>query len=117
MAGMMTKVLCLVMTCMVVVAPYTVATITCDKVVEKLKPCLQYLKAGGGVPAPCCAGVKGLNAAAKTTPDRQKACGCMKTTYKSHPEIKIDNARVLPGKCGVKIPYKISPKTDCSKVK
>ncbi|KVH94914.1 non-specific lipid-transfer protein-like [Cynara cardunculus var. scolymus] len=116
MASMMMKFLCVAVACMVVLAPYSEA-ITCDDVVEKLKPCLEYLKGGGAVPAPCCAGVKGLNAAAKTTPDRQTACGCMKTTYKSHPEIKVDNARVLPGKCGVKIPYKISPKTDCSKVK
>ncbi|KAJ9544884.1 hypothetical protein OSB04_024591 [Centaurea solstitialis] len=116
MAGMTMKVLCVVVAFMVLLGPST-AAITCDDVVEKLKPCLQYLKAGGKVPKPCCAGVKGLKAAAKTTPDRQTACGCMKTTYKSHPEINVDNARVLPGKCGVSIPYKISPKTDCSKVK
>ncbi|KAM0006269.1 Non-specific lipid-transfer protein [Helianthus debilis subsp. tardiflorus] len=70
----------------------------------------------GAVPPACCSGVKSLNSAAKTTPDRQTACGCLKSAYSSNSGINAGNAASLPGKCGVSIPYKISPGTDCSKV-
>ncbi|KAL4557779.1 hypothetical protein LXL04_035968 [Taraxacum kok-saghyz] len=116
MSKTMMKVLCVAVAFMVVSAPYTMA-ITCDDVVKKLTPCANYLKKGGAVSASCCKGVKGLHAAAKTTPDRKTACVCMKEAYKSNPGIKPGNALVLPKKCSVAIPYKISLKTDCSKVK
>ncbi|TLP29480.1 non-specific lipid-transfer protein [Acinetobacter baumannii] len=115
MAGMMIKVLCVMMAFMVLSAPYTEA-ITCGEVISKLAPCLGYLRSGGPVPGACCNGVKGLNAAAKTTPDRKAACGCLKSAYSSNPGLKPANAAGLPGRCGVSIPYKISPNTDCSKV-
>uniref|UniRef100_A0A251UI74 Non-specific lipid-transfer protein n=1 Tax=Helianthus annuus TaxID=4232 RepID=A0A251UI74_HELAN len=68
----------------------------------------------GPVPPACCGGVKGLNNAAKLTPDRQTACGCLKSVYASNSGINLGFASDLPGKCGVNIPYKISPSTDCS---
>ncbi|KAJ0650946.1 putative plant non-specific lipid-transfer protein/Par allergen [Helianthus annuus] len=111
---MMMKVLCIMIICMVVVAPYA-AALTCGDVNSKLIPCLNYLKHGGKVPVPCCKGVKGLNAAAKTTAEKKTACSCMKKAYKRLSGIKEDNAVALPKKCGVSIPYKISPHTDCNK--
>ncbi|KAJ0734860.1 putative plant non-specific lipid-transfer protein/Par allergen [Helianthus annuus] len=54
--------------------------------------------------------------AAKLTPDRQTACGCLKSVYASNSGINLGFASNLPGKCGVNIPYKISPSTDCSTV-
>ncbi|CAH1441389.1 unnamed protein product [Lactuca virosa] len=113
MARMAMMVLCVVVTCMVVAAPYAEAAITCGQVVSSLSPCIPYLKNGGAVPPACCSGVKSLNSAAKTTPDRQTACGCLKSASGG---VNLGNAASLPGKCGVSIPYKISPSTDCSKV-
>ncbi|KAI3511557.1 hypothetical protein L1887_18712 [Cichorium endivia] len=114
MARMVMTALFLVVACMVVAAPYAEA-ITCGQVVSNLVPCLGYLKNGGVVPPGCCSGVTALNNAAKTTPDRQTACGCLKSAYAANSGINPSNAAGLPGKCGVKIPYKISPSTDCTK--
>ncbi|KAI7748707.1 hypothetical protein M8C21_029965 [Ambrosia artemisiifolia] len=116
MAGMMMKVLFVMVACMVVSAPYTEAAITCGQVVSRLISCLPYLQNGGAPSAACCGGVKGLNSAAQSTPDRQAACNCLKSSYSSYPGIKPGNAGSLAGKCGVNIPYKISPNTDCSTV-
>lgn len=107
-------VLCAVVAYMVVVAPYAEA-ISCGQVIGSLTPCMNYLTKGGVVPSACCSGVKGLNSAAKTPVDRQTACGCLKSAYSSNSGINPSNAASLPGKCGVSIPYKISPSTDCSK--
>ena len=111
----MVKVACVVLMCMVVSAPSAQAAISCATVVSKLAPCLGYLRSGGPVPAQCCNGVRSLNNAATTTPDRQQACKCMKSTASTVSGIDINNASTLPSKCGVNIPYKISPDTDCSK--
>ncbi|KAJ0770952.1 putative plant non-specific lipid-transfer protein/Par allergen [Helianthus annuus] len=115
MAKMVMTVVCLVLACMVVVAPCAEA-ISCGQVVSAMAPCLGYLMKGGPVPPACCGGVKGLNNAAKSTPDRQTACGCLKSVYASNSGINLGFASSLPGKCGVNIPYKISPSTDCSTV-
>ncbi|KAI3677735.1 hypothetical protein L6452_37003 [Arctium lappa] len=118
MAGkMVMKVLCVVVACMVVATPYTEAAISCGQVAGKLAPCLNYLKVGGSVPKACCSGVKGLNDAAQSTPDRKTACGCLKSAYASNSGINPSYASSLPSKCGVSIPYKISPDTDCTKVR
>lgn len=114
MTGMTMKVLCIIVACMVVAAPYATA-LTCKDVTSKLISCLNYLKEGGKVSVGCCKGVKALDAAAKTTADKKIACACMKNAYKAIEGIKTDNALVLPKKCGVDIPYKLSPSTDCSK--
>ncbi|GAV77186.1 Tryp_alpha_amyl domain-containing protein [Cephalotus follicularis] len=111
------KLACVVVMCLLVAAPLAQAGISCGQVVSKMTSCINYLKNGGSVPEPCCAGVKSLNNAARTTPDRQTACGCLKNAYNQFPGIKPAIAAGLPGKCGVNIPYKISPSTDCSKVR
>ncbi|KAI3677745.1 hypothetical protein L6452_37013 [Arctium lappa] len=119
MAGMimmMMKVLCVVVACMVVAAPYAeAAIISCGQVFDKTKPCLDYLRGGGSVPTVCCNAVKGLNNESKSTADRKLVCGCIKTALAVFTGINLDNALGLPGKCGVTFPYAISPKTDCSK--
>ncbi|XP_076887049.1 non-specific lipid-transfer protein-like [Bidens hawaiensis] len=111
----MAKIAMMVLCAVVVVAPYAEA-LSCGQVSSSLAPCIGYLTKGGVVPPGCCNGVKSLNNAAKTTPDRQAACNCLKSAYGSINGIKAANAAGLPGKCGVSIPYKISPSTDCSKV-
>nr|AMN14867.1 putative lipid-transfer protein 2 [Nepenthes mirabilis] len=109
------KVACLVLICMLVAAPQAAATITCGQVVQYLLPCLSYLRNGGRIPPRCCPGVRGLNSAARTTPDRQAACNCLKTAARSY-RINYGNGAALPGKCGVSIGFKIALNTDCSKV-
>ncbi|KAJ0691540.1 putative plant non-specific lipid-transfer protein/Par allergen [Helianthus annuus] len=116
MAGIMMKVFFVMVACMVVSAPHAEAAITCGQVVSKLVSCLGYLQTGGTPTPACCSGVTSLNAAAQSTPDRQAACNCLKSSYSSYPGISPANAASLPGKCGVNIPYKISPSTDCSSV-
>ncbi|PSS28962.1 Non-specific lipid-transfer protein [Actinidia chinensis var. chinensis] len=117
MAAVSYKVACIAVLCMVAVAvaPYAEAAITCGMVQSKLAPCVTYLKSGGAVPPKCCSGVKGLNSLASTKPDRQQACQCIKNAAQQIPGINPGLASGLPGKCGVKIPYPISPSTDCSK--
>nr|XP_043610374.1 non-specific lipid-transfer protein 1-like [Erigeron canadensis] len=115
MASVLMKIACMVVACIVVLAPHAEA-ITCGQVTSNLLPCLNYLRSGGPIPANCCNGVRGLNNAARTPADRKTACGCIKNAYNAFPGINGGNAAGLPSKCGVKIPYKISPSTDCSKV-
>ena len=109
-------VVCLAVLAAVVGAPLAEA-ITCGQVSSSLAPCINYLKAGGVVPAACCNGVRSLNSAAKTTADRQAACNCLKTASGSIKGINLNLAAGLPGKCGVSVPYKISPSTNCKSVK
>ncbi|KAK4396026.1 Non-specific lipid-transfer protein 3 [Sesamum angolense] len=119
----MEKAMCLVLAVtMVVVAlspPPADAAISCSTVANDLYPCINYVMYGGAgaPPATCCSGIKTLYNQATTTADRQAVCGCLKSVAgKANPTI-IGTAAALPGKCGVSIPYEISPSTDCSKYK
>ncbi|PIN21382.1 hypothetical protein CDL12_05927 [Handroanthus impetiginosus] len=96
------------------VAPRSEAAIGCGTVVSYLQPCLPYVTNKGPL-GNCCSGIKGLNAASKTTQDRQSVCNCLKSLAGSY-KIDLGKAAALPGQCGVSLPYKISPSTDCSKV-
>lgn len=105
--------------CMVAVlslcAPHAVEGLTCGQVTGSLGQCINYLKKGGVVPPGCCSGVRNLNGLAKTPVDRKQACTCLKSIAGSIKGINYGLAAGLPGKCGVNIPYKISPSTDCSR--
>ncbi|GMH10022.1 hypothetical protein Nepgr_011863 [Nepenthes gracilis] len=99
----------------VVVTPPAEAAIACNQVLTTLQPCIGYMTGGGSgkVPDGCCSGVKSLNSAAKTTPDRQAVCTCLKTLAQNFGGY-VGKAAGVPGKCGVNIPYKISTSIDCS---
>ena len=103
--------------CMLVTGPLSAQAITCGQVSGSVAPCIGYLRAGGPPPEPCCNGVRSLNAAARTTPDRQTACNCLKQAASAVPGLNPNYAASLPRACGVSIPYKISISTDCSKVR
>ncbi|RWR92223.1 lipid transfer protein 3 [Cinnamomum micranthum f. kanehirae] len=104
--------------CLLACAPYAEGAVSCGQVVSSLTPCVSYLRSGGALPGACCSGVRTLNKVAKTTPDRQAACSCMKQAAAAITGATTNTyAQGLPGKCGVHIPYNISPSTDCSKVK
>ncbi|OVA00038.1 Plant lipid transfer protein/Par allergen [Macleaya cordata] len=112
------KLACIVMlACMLIGAPPMANAISCGQVSSYLSPCLLYLIQRGPLTPNCCGGVKSLNAAARTTPDRQTACTCLKSAAAGLRGLNMGLASSLPGKCGVNIPYKISPSTDCSKVR
>ncbi|OMP12628.1 Plant lipid transfer protein/Par allergen [Corchorus olitorius] len=49
--------------------------------------------------------------------DRKQACTCIKNVAGTIYDINYGLANALTGKCGVSIPYKISPSTDCKSVK
>ncbi|XP_047330103.1 non-specific lipid-transfer protein 1-like [Impatiens glandulifera] len=90
------------------------AAVTCNDVTNDTFPCLSYASSGGAqVPSSCCAGVTRLNNAAQTTPDRQTACNCLKNLART---FSFKFAGDIPDKCGISIPYKIDPNTDCTKV-
>ncbi|KAL5550624.1 hypothetical protein UlMin_000800 [Ulmus minor] len=112
-----TKLACVVLMVMVVAAPLAQAAISCGQVSSALEPCTNYLRNGGVVPAACCNGVKSLNGAAKTTPDRQATCRCLQSAASSIRGLNLNLAGGLPGQCGVNIPYKISPSTNCNRIK
>ncbi|KAK1312310.1 Non-specific lipid-transfer protein 2A [Acorus calamus] len=88
------------------------AAITCGQVVGYISSCLSYARSGGAMPPKCCPGVRALNGAARTTPDRQQACACLKSLSGG---MSVPYAPSIPSKCGVSVPYTISPKTDCTK--
>ncbi|XP_057804310.1 non-specific lipid-transfer protein 1-like [Salvia miltiorrhiza] len=93
------------------------AKISCGEVTTTLAPCFEYVLGGGTVPLNCCAGVKSLYKAASTTADRRNVCVCLKSVTGSASAAAVRNAKSLPGKCGVSLPYEITPAIDCTKVK
>ena len=109
------KIACVVVIAMVVAAPAAEA-LSCGTVSSSLAQCIVYARSKGGpVPAPCCNGIKTLNSLAKTPKDRKDACACLKTAAGTISGLNLGLVAGLPGKCGVNIPYKISPSTDCNK--
>ncbi|KAH1089447.1 hypothetical protein J1N35_016704 [Gossypium stocksii] len=115
MAGL--KLICgLVLLCMLVVEPMATTALTCGQVASQTAGCIRYLQRGGNPPAACCNGVRNLNRQARTTRDRRTACRCLQTAARTISGINAKLAAGLPAKCGVKIPYKISPSTNCNRV-
>ncbi|XP_068669469.1 non-specific lipid-transfer protein 1-like [Aristolochia californica] len=103
--------------CSLVAAPYAVAAvITCNQVVVALTPCIDYLRYGGQPSSVCCTGLQGLNSAATTTFDRQTVCSCVKRAATAVTGLVYQQEVSLPAKCGLHVPYQITPTTDCSKV-
>ncbi|TKY65685.1 Non-specific lipid-transfer protein [Spatholobus suberectus] len=96
--------------------PLAEAELTCSEVQRTVAPCLGYLRdPDGPVPEPCCNGVRSINNKANTTPDRQGVCRCLKATALSvRGVLNLPSLEALPGKCGVNLPYKISPTIDCN---
>ncbi|CAM8961021.1 hypothetical protein QQ045_005785 [Rhodiola kirilowii] len=113
------KTLVVALLCMLMAAPSLHAQMSCGQMVNKLTPCIDYLMNGGAVPSNCCAGVTALYSTATTTPNRQAICKCLKSALGSvsYSSNNLKNAQALPGKCGVKIPYKISPNLKCETIR
>ncbi|CAN1166205.1 Non-specific lipid-transfer protein [Linum perenne] len=105
------------MVVMVATSQVASAAVSCGMVTSSVGPCISYVMGNGPLTPGCCSGVKSLNAAAASTPDRQTACRCLKSTTASIPGINYGLASGLPGKCGVNVGYPISPSVDCNTVK
>lgn len=97
------------------IAPPVDAEITCQQVEMLLTPCIGYSMMGGMVPSSCCEGIKKCLAAKKTAEDRREGCYCVKDMAAKIPLINYDRVNEIPGVCGIKVPYKITPSLDCSK--
>nr|ABK21290.1 unknown [Picea sitchensis]ABK26772.1 unknown [Picea sitchensis] len=92
------------------------AAISCSTVISDLVPCLSYVAGSAANPtAACCNGVKALNAAAKTTPDRQAACKCIKSAAASY-KYNSGKAGKIPGLCGVSVSFPISASVNCNAI-
>ncbi|XP_062094570.1 non-specific lipid-transfer protein 1-like [Humulus lupulus] len=112
------KIACaIVMVMMVVGGSPAMAAITCGQVTSSLAPCIPYARSGGTITPGCCNGIKALNNAAKTTADRQTACKCLQSAANSIKGLNFNLIAGIPGKCGVNIPYKISPSTNCNSIR
>nr|AGL08240.1 non-specific lipid transfer protein 1 [Cuphea paucipetala] len=114
------KLICIALIGLVVAFPGRVeSAVSCSQVVNYLTPCVNYVINGGTVSRQCCGGVRSLYTAAGTTKDRQDVCNCIKSVVNGVPvsPTYINNAASLPSKCGVRLPFKISPSTDCKSVK
>ena len=99
----------------VVVHAPAAEALSCGTVSSNLAPCINYAKGGGNIPAGCCTGIRNLNNLAKSTKDRQDACRCLQQAAASIKGLILGLVAGIPGKCGVSIPYKISPSTNCNR--
>jgi len=91
------------------------AALSCSTVYNTLMPCLGYVQSGGAVPRACCSGIQSLLSEARTTPDRRAVCTCLKNVAAGAAGGPyISRAAGLPGRCGVSLPYKLSPNINCN---
>lgn len=93
----------------------TMARMTCGMVYHAVSPCLGYLTNKHGLRLRCCEGLTLLYSAARSGRDRRMACRCLKNAASRMRNINYQRASHLQGACGIQIPYKISPRTDCSR--
>ncbi|CAM0950461.1 unnamed protein product [Alopecurus aequalis] len=100
---------------MLAAAPRATVAITCGQVDSAVGPCMPFARGGPGPSPACCSGVTNLHNQARSTADRQAACNCLKAVASRTAGINLANAAAIPSRCGVSIPYVISPTTDCSR--
>ncbi|CAA7051028.1 unnamed protein product [Microthlaspi erraticum] len=91
---------------------------SCDSVMGELNPCISFVLQGGTISTSCCNGVTMLNNQAQTSAQRRSVCRCIKYDINGVPfsPKQLDNALNIPSKCGVDLPYRISPATNCDSV-
>ncbi|CAI9087697.1 OLC1v1021839C1 [Oldenlandia corymbosa var. corymbosa] len=105
----------------VLMMPNAAVAITCDDVNRYLLPCFGYLTSQDNNAKPdrvCCKGVANLNNAAGTPANRQTACRCMQQLQRQYSRyVNPYNAKELPHRCDVYVPYEISTSTNCDNVR
>ncbi|KAL1813653.1 hypothetical protein ACET3Z_023718 [Daucus carota] len=90
--------------------------INCNQVKLSLNDCGEFVKLSKGPRASCCRALKRLNNTYRSTADRRDVCNCIKREVGSSSKVIYRNVALLPGKCGVRLGYTISPSIDCRKV-
>ena len=99
---------------MLMAAPHAEAAISCGVVSSKLIGCIGYLMGGRGPSRGCCGGIRSLQRLARTPGARRLACRCLTTASRGIRGLNFRKAATLPRRCGVRIPYAISPHTNCN---
>ncbi|KAH1108275.1 hypothetical protein J1N35_012043 [Gossypium stocksii] len=90
------------------------ATISCEEVVNLVRPCAPYIMTGIGSPTvACCNSLDQLRKSATTTADKQQACQCAKDAATSFPMINEQAAASLPAICKIHIDFPISKNINC----
>ncbi|KAL0375450.1 UNVERIFIED_CONTAM: Non-specific lipid-transfer protein 2 [Sesamum radiatum] len=93
----MIKALCVALIAAVLVmavVPPGEAALGCGTVISYLNPCLPYVTNQGPLGG-CCGGVKRLYGAARTTPDRQSVCTCLKSLASTYTRVNLSKAAGL----------------------
>ncbi|KAK6936519.1 Bifunctional inhibitor/plant lipid transfer protein/seed storage helical domain [Dillenia turbinata] len=92
------------------------AALACSDVIKYVKPCVNYLVKGSGLPpADCCSGASNLATAVANSADKKTACDCLKSAAKKmNPQEAL--AKALPSNCGITLPFTISADIDCTKI-
>ncbi|XP_062167129.1 non-specific lipid-transfer protein 3-like [Alnus glutinosa] len=96
------KLTCLALVCTVVIAAKAQRVVPCDEIVS--------------VSDTCCGGILSLRQLTKTKMESRSICTCLKKFLRGFPYTN-DHVRLgaaLPEKCGVNLPYVISPTMDCN---
>lgn len=105
---------CIAIALMLVIEPSAEA-IGCGQVVNLLSPCLRYIRARGPLGSSCCRGIRVLNRSARSRGARQGVCRCLKSLTGVFPGVNYRRVGGMPRRCGVRIPYRISPTTNCAR--
>ncbi|XP_062181021.1 non-specific lipid-transfer protein 1-like [Phragmites australis] len=97
--------------------PRAGAAVSCSTVYNTLMPCLGYVQNGGTVARACCAGIQRLVSGGRSRDDRRAICTCLKNVAAGAAGGPyISRAAGLPGRCGVPLPYKLSPNMNCNAI-
>ncbi|KAK8684802.1 hypothetical protein V6N13_040818 [Hibiscus sabdariffa] len=117
MAGL--KLVCGLVLFMLVVEPMGTAALSCVDMASQTVACMGYLQNGGGnrPPSSCCNGVRNVIRQARTTRDRQTLCRCLQNAARAFSGSSYRLVESLPGKCRVRITFRINPSTDCNRVR
>lgn len=103
--------------CIGIASSVAEAAITCGTVAGSVASCIPYVQHRVQTPPPgCCSGLHSIDSAARTTPDRQTVCACLKFVAGNIPGADYAVINGLIVRCGITtVPYKFSPSLDCSR--
>ncbi|KAL4365287.1 hypothetical protein AHAS_Ahas07G0091000 [Arachis hypogaea] len=89
----------------------------CPRVVGDIGQCLWYLRSIPYITFPsqqCCDGLRNLESGLHSVQDRRDACNCVRAVSMIIAPFPT-NARELPIRCGVQLPFPFSTAFDCSR--
>ncbi|KAG4186683.1 hypothetical protein ERO13_A08G058800v2 [Gossypium hirsutum] len=93
------------------------ATISCEEVVNIVRPCAPYIMTGiGSSTIACCNGLDQLRKSATTTADKQQACQCAKDAAAGFLMLNEQVSASLPTLCKRHIDFPISKNINCQDI-